>query len=79
MTFKASLKCDAFGCCNEVELECFDPANSEDAVFSLADDSGWFVDSSACDHYCPEHAQEAKAEYEESTPTPTGIHPTMVG
>lgn len=76
MTFKATLKCDACGCNNEVELECFDPADAEDAVFEMND---WFIDSLACDHYCPVHAKQAKKEWEEENPKPTGIYPTMVG
>ncbi|MEZ8102114.1 hypothetical protein [Vibrio bivalvicida] len=76
MTFKAMIRCDAAGCNEEVELECWDPANAEDAVLDL---HGWFSDTLACDHYCPKHAEQAKKEWEEENPRPTGIYPTMVG
>ncbi|MGY5721655.1 hypothetical protein ACXHQT_02750 [Vibrio cincinnatiensis] len=79
MTFKAIVRCDAQGCCEEVELECWDAANAEDAVFELESNSGWFVDHLACDHYCPSHAQAAKEEFEEENPPLSGIRPTMVG
>ncbi|PSU46639.1 hypothetical protein C9J12_18185 [Photobacterium frigidiphilum] len=76
MTFKAMVRCDADGCNKEAELECFDPANAEDAVFNL---DNWFVNTLACDHYCPCHAKAAKTKWDEESPQPTGIYPTMVG
>ncbi|HGS5064122.1 hypothetical protein [Vibrio parahaemolyticus] len=79
MTFKAMLKCDACGCANEVELECFDPADAEDAVFDKSDETGWFADVPNCNHYCPAHAIQAKQELEEENQLPTGIYSTMVG
>ncbi|EKO3626448.1 hypothetical protein ACIL2N_000325 [Vibrio metschnikovii] len=78
MTFKATIECDACGCCNEVELDCRDAADAEDAVFEVAD-SGWFVNYAEGYHYCPSHAQAAKEEYEEENPPLSGIRPTMVG
>ncbi|HDZ9239293.1 TPA: hypothetical protein RUZ16_000906 [Vibrio cholerae] len=79
MTFKAIVRCDDPGCCEEVELECWDAADAEDAVFDLDSNSEWFVNYSECNHYCPEHAQSAKAEYEKENVPVTGIYPTMVG
>lgn len=77
MTFKAMIRCDAAGCNEEVELECRDPANAEDSVeFDL---DGWFLGPMNFDHYCPNHAEQARKEWEEENPRPTGIHPTMVG
>ncbi|HHC6515919.1 TPA: hypothetical protein ACN35K_003093 [Vibrio parahaemolyticus] len=79
MTFKSMLRCDACGCVNEVELECFDPADAEDAVFEKSGEEGWFVDVPNCYHYCPEHAEKVKQELEEESQPPTGIYQTMVG
>lgn len=76
MTFKALIECDANGCCKEADLNCFDPADAEDAVFDL---DGWFIDGLNSSHYCPKHAEQAKKEWQEENPAPTGIHPTMVG
>lgn len=79
MTFKAIVRCDAEGCCQEVELECWDAADAEEAVIKLDESTEWFVDYGACDHYCPKHAKSAKDSYEESNPKPTGIYQTLVG
>ncbi|XDF79171.1 hypothetical protein AAFX60_018600 [Aliivibrio fischeri] len=74
MTFKAMVRCDAEGCCEESELECFDPADAEDAIFELSD---WFT--AAGKHYCPAHAEAAKQKWEEENPRRNGIYQTMVG
>ncbi|MGD1468982.1 hypothetical protein ACP6H4_01990 [Vibrio harveyi] len=79
MSFSASMKCDACGCINEVDLECFDPADAEDAVFNVAAEYGWFVNPVENNHYCPEHAREAEEEFKSEKQPVRGIYPTMVG
>ncbi|WP_417880348.1 hypothetical protein [Vibrio sp.] len=62
MTFKAILKCDADGCCNEFELDCAHPADAEIRYDEINDDTNWLVDFETDEHYCPNCAPKAMKE-----------------
>lgn len=81
MSFKAIVECDAFGCCNEIDIRCHEPAEAEDAVFDIAA-KGWLINGSDNHHYCPVHAPIAREELEAEQAkwrSANSIRPTMVG